>query len=573
MEIFGRVSRLMPSQIKLLLASGVIFVTSCGGEEGKINPLKAPHLVLTNVLLNPMENLPNQFNQTLSSEGLSPLLKVNLDSENDYHDVKLSYAGHPLCEYDLRASPNEANGGHYLQGRYLPKDLLIPDPKIPDLTSARSQLLNYLSQNDWVMEKELSEPKPCYVVRDQELQGAYQLSFLMDNLPHLALVGESEVFLLEKRYLHVEGTSVVYERNALDTKTVEVTLKELDGVGFLEGPYLKTAYQSGTNYSKAFSNTLKFDYSDEPTSTEFRETMVYTHAQLTRDWVTSLEYPLLQSQLLLFAAGSGIYNNAVYLFGENGTPPMIVIGEADGFIFNELALDADVVSHEYGHHVIYRRIKGINQSPETTMIHEGLADFLTFARTGDACLAESVCPKSSAACQVRGKCLRTADNELTMSEYDALQQPHLRGQILSGFLWDLKDQGMALSDIAKITLNALEGMPSAALVVDFAIQILAADYRLNNGAHCPAILSGLETRQLNKNVEIELDCTKLAELDELSKEDTTTEKTATKNNVRRRETSSNDGCGVIGTQNQPLAPLMWLVLVAFVPLALPKRKS
>ena len=66
-------------------------------------------------------------------------------------------------------------------------------------------------------------------------------------------------------------------------------------------------------------------------------------------------------------------------------------------VFNNMGLDIDVVAHEVGHFIVWQGIQfsvprmDESQKIHTAAIHEGLADFFTFASTGDACLAESIC--------------------------------------------------------------------------------------------------------------------------------------------------------------------------------------
>ena len=209
------------------------------------------------------------------------------------------------------------------------------------------------------------------------------------------------------------------------------------------------------------------------------------------------EAPNSQIKLVAHAImTNGDKNNAVYI----PSGPYIRIGDGDGEILQNLGTDGDVVSHELGHHVIFQSLT--STSGESLVLHEGLADFLTFSRTGDACLGESICPANPAynICEVQGQCLRTADNDITFEGENWPNEVHKRGQLISGLLRDLSvEYGIEEQTITKTTLRAITYLAASSGYRDFIVSMLVADKELNNEQHgCTiweaAIERGLEER-------------------------------------------------------------------------------
>ncbi len=140
------------------------------------------------------------------------------------------------------------------------------------------------------------------------------------------------------------------------------------------------------------------------------------------------------------AAGVFTLDNAVYLpAGPQGiSSPEILIGS--GWESEQapnrprslqyLGKDADVAMHEFGHHIIYRTITEIRG--QSLAMHEGFADYLTYAITGNNKLAEGVV--------ATGASLRSATRRGTLSEYPpATTPPHTAGEFWSTVLWDIRE--------------------------------------------------------------------------------------------------------------------------------------
>ncbi len=134
-------------------------------------------------------------------------------------------------------------------------------------------------------------------------------------------------------------------------------------------------------------------------------------------------------------------DNAVYLPGGlTGTSsPEIVIGTGweEGFSsaprsLRNIGKDGDVSMHEFGHHIVFRTISEIKG--QALGMHEGFADYFTYAATGNNFLAESVVASAGASF------LRAANRTGTLADYPPTSStpPHAAGEFWSTVLWDIR---------------------------------------------------------------------------------------------------------------------------------------
>lgn len=133
-------------------------------------------------------------------------------------------------------------------------------------------------------------------------------------------------------------------------------------------------------------------------------------------------------------------DNAVYLpaGSSGGNAPEILIGtgwEASMTGTPPRALryigkDSDVSMHEFGHHIVFRTINQIKG--QALGMHEGFADYFTYAITGNNLLAESVVAGAPS--------LRAGDREGTLADYPptSATPPHTAGEFWSTVLWDIR---------------------------------------------------------------------------------------------------------------------------------------
>ena len=133
-------------------------------------------------------------------------------------------------------------------------------------------------------------------------------------------------------------------------------------------------------------------------------------------------------------------SNAAYLPSslKGNTRPQIVIGtgweegmpDETKYPLRYLGKDSDVVMHEFGHHMVFRTLRDVRG--EGGAMHEGFADYFTYAITGNNLLAESIVPSNRTSLRGGDK---TGDVVSFISE-----KPHISGELWSSALWKVRVQ-------------------------------------------------------------------------------------------------------------------------------------
>ena len=128
------------------------------------------------------------------------------------------------------------------------------------------------------------------------------------------------------------------------------------------------------------------------------------------------------------------------------------------------SLDNDVIFHEYGHAIVHHvQAMLISRTWQWDAMHEGFADYWAAIMNDDPLIGEGVSSDPSL--------WRNLENNLRYPD-DFIYEPHHDGQIISGALWDLReDLGGTFTD--GLFFEALFGIPM--YFSDYLDQILIAD--------------------------------------------------------------------------------------------------
>jgi hypothetical protein len=247
---------------------------------------------------------------------------------------------------------------------------------------------------------------------------------------------------------------------------------------------------------RAFEESHEFIY--ETTNPMFRETSLFVNATKMLDWFVDLGFDTLGEQIGIGVNSviGGNANNALYLPSANaGEMPTIRVGNGDGVVLQNLSLDADVVSHSLGHHILYRKLKSV--TGESLIIHEALADSFVMLRNDDPCLAASICPSGSTTCWEQSQCLRTADNDLTFDDPRLPGAANLKGQVISGMFWDLRNSGVIdVGELSRLVFGAVEFLEEDSGVVDLIDALISSDDKNFGGTHKDLIREAAVNRHL-----------------------------------------------------------------------------
>lgn len=312
----------------------------------------------------------------------------------------------------------------------------------------------------------------------------------------------SRVIYASQRYFDALATVRAYDPNKVKGVLRDFSIV-VNGDGSLTNEFFAATNANGM--APARNEHGAFIYSDS--DPHFAEASTFAYANQQYDFVKSMGYTWIGEKpinIAVHAKIKGSSNNAFYLPGiQDIAAPVISVGDGDGVVFKNLAFDADVVGHEFGHHVIFQSVT--SNDGESGVIHEGLADFLAMSRSANSCLAESICPDQSAQCAVRAKCLRTAENTLNYNDftYSTISDSHRKGQLVSGFLWDLrKTNAISGETLTRYVLEAIPYFPSRGSFKALIAGLLFVDQK-HGGIYKNAIIDAATARGLSpENLDI-----------------------------------------------------------------------
>ncbi|MCX6107379.1 MAG: hypothetical protein NTY08_16260 [Proteobacteria bacterium] len=436
---------------------------------------------------------------------LSEEVTTSLSSDGrDYSDerglhlpLEFKWKGDRLCSSQFYATAHLVNGKLRIKGR-LPTDLDLSSDQhglpLSDETEIKSLLLQRLtnSTNADHSKIDISDLDRCWYAIDRQLQPAAVSRFSWEDTPYEAILVNGRIAEFYAMTLHATAKITTYKQNNRQPLE-EILVDDMQPNGYLCNNYFFTN-TNGIQNARNNGGFFKFDPSDD----RFLESTLFAHANEMMRWFLSVDsaahWSDAQVELRLstdpkLSTGGPVYENPQ---GSSGlktpvisVPDKFYIG-GEAYLQN-LATDFDVVAHELGHHIVTRYLP-INEDRDLVTVHEGLADFFVFAKTGDACLGETICNDlSGKMCAVERQCLRSGDLGY---KADAILDmgSHAKSQALSGMLWDLsKRHGIAIGDTVKLTFTTLKYLDKKTNLDDFFLELLNADAELFNGRDSCAI--------------------------------------------------------------------------------------
>lgn len=330
---------------------------------------------------------------------------------------------------------------------------------------------------------EVVDKSRCLYPHERELHAVWRVHY--KNLQGIfrAYINHDQILYQEPRFFDVTGRAQIWQTNARDSRLATIELTDLIGDGTLNSPEFTTKVIEG---SRAYSANHSFVYN--PQDTRFPEVSLFANAQRISSWFAKLGYNPSAFPTIEIIAHDSEVNNARYAPKEGRWPAQLVFGDGDGRRLFNLSTDPDVLFHEFGHHIIYQYVT--KTTGEALIIHEALADFFAYSKTGDPCLGESICPNGSSLCAINGQCLRSAANRYVLGSTNIPSEPHLKSQFLSGMLWDIRQaQGVNAEEFTQLTYKSLSFLPDDPSLKDLVVALISADKELYAGLYCRLILS------------------------------------------------------------------------------------
>ena len=258
----------------------------------------------------------------------------------------------------------------------------------------------------------------------------------------------------------------------------DVILPELDGSGLLDGPYVST----GLTKNRANEPTLMFNYlRDDP---RFEEVMVYYHVDAVGRYLKGFGFDFVDNWQISANVHLGMTRAAFY----DNSDGSINFGDAGV----DVAEDAEVIIHEYGHAILDRQVPNINRG-EGGAIHEGFSDFLAasfFSAVSDG-FSDSIVFEWAGSDDPEVATRPVNSNK--RYPQDIVGQPHADGQIWSAALWEIFEAIGRDASIRLVIESHFFLSPDAELV-DAASAIFVADQELNGGVNFDFLLGVMENR-------------------------------------------------------------------------------
>ena len=269
----------------------------------------------------------------------------------------------------------------------------------------------------------------------------------------------------------------------------DVILRGLDGSGFLDGPYVSTRLTE----NRANEPMLVFNYlRDDP---RFEEVMVYYHVDSAARFLKELGFDLVDNWQIPANVHVGMTRAGFY----DDSDGSIGFGDAG----TDVAEDAEVIIHEYGHAILDRQVPGINKG-EGRAIHEGFSDFLAASFFSDVSDGFSDTIVFEWAGSEDPEVATRPVNSNKRYPEDIVGDPHADGGIWSAALWEIFEAIGRDASIRLVVESHFFLSPDVEFV-DGASAILLADQELNGGANLDLIMRIMENRGFFTRPKLALD--------------------------------------------------------------------
>ena len=215
-------------------------------------------------------------------------------------------------------------------------------------------------------------------------------------------------------------------QNALFLAQKNVILRNLDGSGKLNGPYVNIAEAKG-GLAQNKNNTFVYQRAND----KFEQVMAYYHINQTQEYIHQLGFTEVNNESQDFSVNTFAGDNSFY----DPSTDVITIGEGGV----DDAEDAEVIWHEYGHAIQDDVVPGFGESEEAGAIGEGFGDYWAVS------MSMPVSKNYDLPCVMdwdatsyttdRTHCLRRTDTGKTTD--DKTGEVHDDGEIWSNALWDI----------------------------------------------------------------------------------------------------------------------------------------
>jgi Zn-dependent metalloprotease len=292
--------------------------------------------------------------------------------------------------------------------------------------------------------------------------------------------------VLEKTNLlrFVEGQGRVFDPNpvvALGDTTLEdssqislqayvdVTIRDLNGSGVLDGPFVST--RTTLNRVQRTSHQFLFTRGDRG----FKEVMAYFHIDRVQRYIQDLGFNNILNHAIEVNIDGTTDDNSFY----SPTTKSLTFGTGGV----DDAEDAEIILHEYGHAIQDNQVPGFGASAEAGAMGEGFGDFLAasfFADVKPQALRPTLGNWDAVAYSgAEPPCLRRLDSNKKYPK-DIRGEVHDDGEIWSACLWEIRG-ALGRKAAERLVLAHHFLLTRDAKFEDAAKALITADQQLNQG--------------------------------------------------------------------------------------------
>ena len=412
--------------------------------------------------------------------------------------IRFWLEGFPFCEYQLKRHQTKAGRIFYL-GEAPPSFHGDPSKAWPSLqkvlAAIEPKIREVIPSDPTVI-----QAQECLVVRDGRLVAGLSITLEASGLRYRILADPQEVYEAYPMFVHSDATARIYAPRSTGDSLQDYHLEGMVEDGSLENAWFFSTREIGENAPLAMSVDGRFEF--VPGTEFFEQTSVFVHANIALAWFKAAGYDGFGFKPIRLMSHVTAHPGDARYVPDYFDYPTVSIGADAEVGLRNLHLDADVVSHELAHHVIYDSLKV--PVGETLVLHEGLADYLATQISGQACFAPAVCSQYQGAewqsCYEGHRCLRSAATSLRLDGSYAAKEgtdilysnrdnstlpAHILGQVVSGYLWDLvvKD-GFQPQEVVHLTLATIGLLAERSGYRDFILAMLKAESSLMGGRRC-----------------------------------------------------------------------------------------
>ncbi|MEN9824816.1 MAG: hypothetical protein RI953_561 [Pseudomonadota bacterium] len=388
-------------------------------------------------------------------------------------------------------------------------------------SQAKGLFAEHLRAGSW----DLPQPEPVFRMTNESVESWWRLKF--QNGKRVFWLREEDGRWGEEPapVLHATATAVLYRENSVASAATgleEIALNELLDASYLRNKFYRVlnclgkrpSFLNCGNYARSL--TGRYDY--PPESKEYSEMVGYYSIQKAMEWHRGIQTDAQKNyfgdfglkgpiDVFVRAEVQGGPSYAPFSQSLDSTNPVIYVSTGvEGRIPEpgELAnttKDSDVFFHEFSHHIIYRSIVPSTTYSQPRALQEGLADYFTYAITGNNLLGESI---YGGTVPLRAGILNdalSADSFQPAESWDVYRA----GELLSSIFWKLRgnlgDWKGNYKRIDKVVWDAIDLMPKLGTYYQFACAVLkqAASFEksenLTAGTLTTPILQELAARQ------------------------------------------------------------------------------